>query len=197
MCCGNAWKPIYFSIKKDNDTTQPTTKYVEKITTLTTTDSIKENENLYYINHQIKTTNSNSEELKPKYLDEITGSSLPSYSNIYKDTTTLSTTISTSDPIVESVLSNQDLKQPLQSYVVHVTESPTPSNDQGIFFPVYGQYSYNYYFNFYDDHDEPSETLQNESVETVNNIKMYGKKTTLTSTTTTTISTTFSSTVEV
>ena len=195
MCCGNAWKPIYFS-KKDDGTTQPTTEYIKEITTSSTTESQKgyqTPQQSNHINQSIKLTTSTTTTRKLitstatsailKYTEELTNAddltefSQPSYSD--KDTSTMATTIVTYEPAEEPVLTNASFGEILPSYSFHGTDSS--QKEQEIVFPFYGHYSYSdyyNYYNFYDEFEEPLKTIQIESREP---LEMYGKRTTKTS----------------
>ena len=214
MCCGNAWKPIYFS-KKDDGTTQPTTQYKKEITTSSTTEFKKEYQSLQqssYVNQNIRSTTSTTKSTTTtrkmstttssatlKYIEEskqsdpFTKLSYPSYSNGVKDVSTMATT--TIAPISktkeESALKDASFEETLPSYNLHGFDSL--QEEQEIVYPFYGHYSYshNYYYNFYDEFEEPLKTVQKDSIESLNNFEMYGKKTTKT------ISTTMASTVKV
>ena len=202
LCCGNAWKPIYFS-KKDDGTTQSTTENKKEITTSSTTDSIKEYQSLQqsHINQNFKSTTSTTTTRKSttattgatsKYTEELTQSgdfSHPSYSNIAKEEIDIATTIVPfHKPTEDLVLSNASFEEILPGHAFHGTENS--QKEQEVVFPVYGHYSYsdNYYYNFYDEIQEP---VQIESIESLNNFEMYGTKTTKT------ISTTMTSTTKV
>ena len=194
MCCGNAWKPIYFS-KKDDGTTQPTTEYIKEITTSSTTESQKgyqTPQQSNHINQSIKLTTSTTTTRKLtstatsailKYKEELTNAddltefSQPSYSD--KDTSTMATTIVTYEPAEEPVLTNASFGEILPSYSFHGTDSS--QKEEEIVFPFYGHYSYSdyyNYYNFYDEFEEPLKTIQIESREP---LEMYGKRTTKTS----------------
>ena len=213
MCCGNAWKPIYFS-KKDDGTTQPTTQYKKEITTSSTTEFKKEYQSLQqssYVNQNIRSTTSTTKRTttrnisttassatlkyieESKHSDHFTELSYPSYSNGVKDVSTMATT--TIAPISktkeESALKDASFEEILPTYNLHGLNSS--QYEQEIVYPFYGHYSYshNYYYNFYDEFEEPVKTVQKDSIESLNNFEMYGKKTTKT------ISTTMASTVKV
>ena len=213
LCCGNAWKPIYFS-KKDDGTTQPTTQYKKEITTSSTTEFQKEYQSLHQnspVNQNIRlstsatkstttrksTTTFSSTTLKyieeSKHADQFTEFSHPSYSNKVKKVNTMATTTIApiSETKEESALNNASFEEILPSYTLHGLDSS--QEEQEILFPFYGHYSYsdNYYYNLYDDLEEPLKTVQKDSIESLNNFEMYGKKTTKT------ISTTMASTVKV
>ena len=200
MCCGNAWKPIYFS-KKDDGTTQSTTENKKEITTSSTTESIQEYQSLQqsHINQNIKSTTTRKSTTATtgatlKYTEALTHSgdfSNPSYSNIAKEENNIATTIvpfhkATTEDLV---LSNASFEEILPGYSFHGTENS--QKEQEVVFPNYGHYSYsdNYYYNFYDEIQEPLKTIQIESIESLNNFEMYGKKTTKTITTTSTSTT--------
>ena len=204
MCCGNAWKPIYFS-KKDDGTTQSTTENKKEITTSSTTESIQEYQNLQqsHINQNFKSTTTTTTTRKSttattgatlKYTEELTQSgdfSHPSYSNVAKEESDIDATtiVPFHKPTEDLVLTNASYEEILPGYTFYGTENS--QKEQEVVFPTYGHYSYsdNYYYNFYDEIQEPLKTIQIESIESLNNFEMYGKKTTKTITTTSTSTT--------
>lgn len=201
LCCGNAWKPIYFS-KKDDSTTQPTTEYKKDLTTSSTTESQKGYQSphqSHHVNQNIKPATSTTTTRKLtntatsailKYTEELTNAddltelSQPSYSNKVEETNTMATTIVIYEPTEETVLTNASFEEILPSYTFHGTDSS--QEEQEIVFPIYGHYGYSdnyYYYNLYDEFEEPLKTSQIESKESLNNFEKYGKKTTKTSST--------------